>query len=138
MKIRRRSPRASSLRHASAGYDPDVGPDAAAWLEMDETERHLAVEAYHRAARLRMPNVRLHAIIHAVVENQLAEGFEPVTRALARLMSEALDRHEAVHAIGSVLTGRIYSLLKDKEADSGEYLRAVEELTAEKWRKSAR
>jgi hypothetical protein len=105
---------------------------------MDETERQLAVEAYHRAARLRMPNATLHAVMHAVVENQLAEGLKPVTRALARLMSEGLDRHEAVHAIGSVVAGRIYSMLKQKQADSGEYLRAVEELTAEKWRKSVR
>jgi hypothetical protein len=37
------------------------------------------------------------------VETQLAEGHAEATAALDRLLQEGLDRHEALHAIGSVL-----------------------------------
>jgi len=48
----------------------------------------------------------MHGVAHVIVENQIAAGdstVEPVT--LARLMREGLDRHDAIHAIGSVLMG---------------------------------
>jgi hypothetical protein len=120
-------------------YDPDVAPDPENWLAIDEGERLLLVEWYHRDARIDIPKAarRLHASLHVVVENQLASGDEPVVRALARLMKEGLSRHDAVHAISCVVSEEIYDLLKLKEAPAAanaRYYAAVERLTAAVWR----
>ena len=84
-------------------YNPELGPDANEWLQLDEDERLIPVEEYHRDARIFLPRKirQLHATIHVVVENQLALNDEPVVRALGRLVKEGLSRHDAVHAIGS-------------------------------------
>jgi hypothetical protein len=59
---------------------------------------------YHRRTRVKLPNQRLHAAIHVAVENQIAMGDElPVHGVLDRLQAEGLDRHDAIHAIGSAL-----------------------------------
>jgi PAS domain-containing protein len=119
------------------GYDPNVAPDTARWLELDEGDRILLAEAYHRRARIEVPDGKVHAIIHVVVENQVALGDElPVRRAIDRLMSEGLDRHDAVHAVGSVLAAYLNDLLKaDAPPDSLEaYKKDVERLTVESWR----
>jgi hypothetical protein len=120
-------------------YDPDVPPNRQTWLELDEMERLLLVEAYHRDTRADIPKKarRLHGSIHVVVENQLAENDEPVVRALARLMKEGLSRHDAVHAVGSVVTELLYgalNLTETKETLRPTYYAAVERLTAASWR----
>ena len=117
-------------------YDPSQTPDPTEWLELDEQERILLVEQYHRRARVDLPNVKLHATIHVVVENQLASMDEPVVRALARLLKDRLSRHDAVHAIGSVVAEQIYDLLKLKDAPEtsrARYYAAIERLTAADW-----
>ena len=82
--------------------------------------------------------MRLHATIHVIVENQVALGDEiPVRRTLERLRAEGLDRHDAVHAVGSVVAKRIYELLKEglPTGDPNEpYWAELENLTAEGWR----
>ena len=94
-------------------YDPLEPPDPEEWISLDEQERIQLVEDYHRRTRIRLPNVTAHAVIHAVVENQIAFGDEtPVRRTIERLMAEGLDRHDAIHAVGSVLAGHIYDLLR--------------------------
>ncbi len=118
-------------------YDPDTVPEPAQWLALDEQERIRLAEQYHRAARIKLPDLRAHAVLHAVVENQLAEPFEPVVRAMARLTGEGLTRHEAVHAIASVLAEHIFDSFNAK-ADAGDsaaiYGAAVERLSASSWR----
>src|SRR5258706_15284518 len=89
-------------------YDPKVQPEPSEWLALDEQERIGLVEAYHRAVRTKLPNVAAHACLHAIVENQIAEGLEPLVRAIVRLMKEGLSRHDAVHAIGSVGADHFY------------------------------
>jgi len=42
--------------------------------ELDPQERIVLVEQYHKKARVVLPNRVMHATMHAVVENQLAEG----------------------------------------------------------------
>src|SRR5438132_12245991 len=70
-------------------YDPQHARDPEAWLALDEAERTALVLQYHRRARVRLPNARLHATIHVVVENQVALGDEiPVRRTLERLRAE--------------------------------------------------
>jgi len=122
-------------------YDPEMEPVGAVWLEIDEGERLLLVEEYHRDARIALPKRarRLHASMHVIVENQLALNDEPVVRALARLMKEGLSRHDAVHAIGSVVAENIHDLLKQEDSPDivrVRYYAAVERLTAAEWRAS--
>ena len=70
-------------------YDPEKQPIPAEWLALDEGDRLRLVELYHRVSRIRLPNLRLHAAIHAVVENQLALDEQPIVRnSLNRLLSE--------------------------------------------------
>ncbi|MBM4040484.1 MAG: hypothetical protein FJ290_18410 [Planctomycetes bacterium] len=120
-------------------YDPLVAPDPVEWQRIDEGERIFLVKEYHRRAKIRLPNENLHAVIHTIVENQIAMGDEtPAKETLARLMSEGLDRHDAVHAIGSVLSVHMVNLLKTKrlEGANEEYFGKLRALTAEAWLKS--
>ncbi len=120
-------------------YDPEVAPDPRDWLALDEGERILLVEEHHRNARVALPKSarRLHASMHVVVENQLAMADEPVVRALGRLIREGLSRHDAVHAIGTVVAEEIYDLLKGEdipETARPRYYAAIERLTVASWR----
>lgn len=116
-------------------YDPEVAPDAARWQELDEDEQIMLVEAHHRQAEVELANTTAHAIMHVIIENQVAKGDElPVRRAIERLMGEGLDRHEAVHAVASVLAAHLTDTLKAGAADNAAYNAAVERLTAESWR----
>ena len=88
-------------------------------------------------------------LFHVIVENQIADDELPVRRTAQRLMAEGLDRHEAIHAIGSVAAGNIYDLMREADSDSkpGEtksdqdpikaYLVELEGLTAKGWLRSA-
>jgi hypothetical protein len=116
-------------------YDPHVAPDPSRWLEIGEDERIMLAEAYHRRSRDEVPNTKLHALVHVLIENQVAIGDElPVRRAIERLMGEGLDRHDAVHAVGSVLAAHLTDTLKAEAPNNDAYSAAVERLTAESWR----
>jgi hypothetical protein len=121
-------------------YDPEITPDPVEWLALDEQERIWLAEAHHRAAHIKLPNIEAHAVFHVIIENQIAEGLEPVVRAMARLTREGLSRHDAVHAIGSVLAEHLHeaSQTQDKEfavTAQAHYNAAVERLTAKRWRR---
>ena len=120
-------------------YDPEVAPNATEWLSLDEGERIQLAEAHHRIARLKLPNLKAHAVFHAIVENQIAGGLEPVVRAVDRLANEGLSRHEALHAIGSVLAEHLTEAMgaKNQDAATGQarYNAAVERLSAKEWRR---
>ena len=118
-------------------YDPDNAPDPAEWLALEELTRIQLAEAHHRLARTKLPNLKAHAVFHAIVENQVAENLDPVVRAMTRLMAEGLNRHEAVHAIASVVAEHIHDLFNAKaDADNSQaiYYAAVERLSAKRWR----
>ena len=119
-------------------YDPEKAPDPVVWLELDEGERIIAIEDFHRAARINLPKAarRSHAAFHAVVESQLALNQEPVARALQRLMDQGLSRHDAVHAIASVLAEELFdevSFDDSSGAANARYFAAVERLTVKSW-----
>lgn len=95
---------------ARPSYNPEVAPNAQDWLALPELERIRLAQKYHVAARAKIPGMKLHAVLHTVVENQIATGYGPSERAVARLQSEGLSRHEAIHAIGSVVANFIYDL----------------------------
>ena len=120
-------------------YDPLVAPDPDEWLSLDEQERIDLVSDHHSEARAELPNEQLHAVVHVIVENQIAEGDEMPTRStLDRLVGEGLDRHEAIHAIGSILAEFMFNLMGDGTAAGGneKYFRQLEKLNAAGWRES--
>jgi len=84
--------------------------------------------------------LKAHAVFHAIVENQVAENLDPVVRAMTRLTAEGLSRHEAVHAIASVVAEHIHDLLNaqaDADTSQAIYNAAVERLTAKRWREGS-
>jgi hypothetical protein len=114
-------------------YNPEQAPDSEEWLTLDEAERIELVSAYHRRVREKLPNLRLHAAFHAVVENQLAEGIEAVRETLERLMTEGLDRHSGIHAIGAALAAHLSNLMRkggEGPDANEEYFRRLRSLTA--------
>lgn len=118
-------------------YDPEHTPNPEQWLALDEQIRIQLVEEHHRAARIKLPNLKAHAAFHAIVENQIAENTESVVRAMARLTTEGLSRHEALHAIASVLADHIHDLFNaqvDQSNSASIYNAAVERLTTKGWR----
>jgi hypothetical protein len=121
-------------------YDPLVAPDPDEWLALEEDERIEAVIDFHRRARIRLPNAKVHATAHVVVESQIAEGDAlPVRRTLERLMRQGLDRHDAVHAIGMALMAHMNDLLKAGHVEgdpNARYFDELERLTADGWRRS--
>ncbi|MDH3664717.1 MAG: DUF1841 family protein [Alphaproteobacteria bacterium] len=117
-------------------YDPLRPPSIADWTELDESERLDLVLAYHRRQGDDLPNPDVHAVAHVIVENQVALADEtPVAAVMERLMQEGLDRHDAIHAVGSVLMGALHEAAQDdRETDlTSAYYRELMQLTAEKW-----
>jgi hypothetical protein len=119
-------------------YNPNRTPDPKEWNATDEADRHDMIQAYHKRSGIHVPNHRIHAAFHDIVENQVALGDEMnVARTLRRLMDEGLDRHNALHAIGFVLAEHMHRLMTDKieKIDENEYAADLESLSAEKWRR---
>lgn len=119
-------------------YDPNSAPDPENWLAADEGDRNLAVRLWHLRARIKIPGEQVHMAMHVVVENQIAEKLECVTRAMSRLMKEGLTRHDAIHAVAWVLLDHIRNVIAN--ADSGPtnkvqdaYEAAINRLTARAW-----
>ena len=132
----------AALGHGAIGmsYDPFQRPEASEWLQMDEAARIARVIEHHEKARIRLPNPRMHAVMHVIVENQLAEGYLAAYRALNRLLEEGLDRHEAIHAIAWVVSKEMSSVLTSEGSqnfDRTAYDQALGSLTAESWRRDA-
>ena len=119
-------------------YDPLTAPDPGEWQSMGEDDRIGLVIEHHRRANVKLPNEQVHAVIHVVVENQIALADEEPTEAtLVRLMDEGLDRHDGIHAIGHVLVNFVQELLGDDPAPSVKerYNDELMELKATDWLK---
>ncbi len=116
-------------------YNPRIAPDPKQWLQEDELEKIQWIVAYHQRARIQLPDVEAHAILHMIVENQSALGDKtPVAQTLNRLIAEGLDRHEAIHAIGSVFFNVKWDMMHGKKKKiSTSYFDEVRKLTAQKW-----
>jgi uncharacterized protein YoaH (UPF0181 family) len=118
-------------------YNPEQSPHPQQWLALDEQVRIQLAEEYHRIEGISVPNRKAHAVFHAIIENQIAENLEPVVRAMARLMAEGLSRHDAIHAIASILAEHLHALFNAKAGENkttANYIAAVEKLTARLWR----
>ena len=123
-------------------YNPRKPPDSEMWLSIDEQERIYLVESFHRSERIRLPNIKLHAAMHAIVENQIAEQHDPVVRAMDRLAAEGLSRHECIHAIAWVLAQELFGAMQSTSEISkvnaqARYDSAIERFSAVSWRAQA-
>jgi hypothetical protein len=119
-------------------YDPMLELDLKRWDLLDEDERVDLAMKYHKEAGIELPDEYAHALLHVVVENQIAQGDEtPVEAVLRRLTDENLDRHDAVHAIANILANHMFELMHGENAALGndEYYAELEKLTADKWRR---
>jgi hypothetical protein len=116
-------------------YDPEVAPDPVEWLASAEADRLDAVRRHHQRARHDSGGPQLHAAIHVAVETQLAERHPAATDAMSRLVADGLRRHEALHAIGSVVAAEMFDIVKSKRTHDPEgYSRKLQRLTAAAWR----
>lgn len=112
-------------------YDPAAAPSPGRWLATDDEERLVAVLAHHADTHPGTPNARLHAALHVVVENQVAQGYPAVVRALERLMAGGMHRHAALHAVADVVAAQMRAHLQ-RAADRFEteaYEAALDALT---------
>ena len=118
-------------------YNPYRNPSPDEWLALPDDERIALVLTYHEQVKAPVPKPALHATIHTVVENQVALGPEtPVAATLSRLMHEGLDRHDAVHAIGSVLVKHFERVRAEKTSEEDPnraYYRDLARLKADSW-----
>lgn len=119
-------------------YDPGISPESSEWLALDEAVRIERVLEYHARSDEELENEDLHALVHVVVENQVALGVDPVPDTVKRLVREGLDRHEAVHAVGAILAEDIFELLSANGGarKSRTYRARLGKLTAKRWRAS--
>ena len=118
-------------------YDPSVPPGSEEWLALTEGEQINAVLAYCEANEPGLPSVLAHAAIHTAVETQIAMGCEiPVEATHSRLLDEGLSRHDAIHAIGMILSEHMFDLM-NSPAPAGDpnipYYDNLKKLTAQSW-----
>jgi len=91
------------------------------WDQASELEGEVLVDG---------ANPFVHAQLHLIVENQIAEDNPTeVAQALRSLEKSGADRHEAIHKIAHILVGLMYPLLsEDVEFDTAEYKRQLRKL----------
>jgi hypothetical protein len=74
--------------------------------------------------------------MHAIVGNQVAEGDSiPVAQRLRQLMAQGLTRHQAIHAIASVLMNHVVDIMQSRvggEKVNERYYAAFRRLNARK------
>lgn len=94
-------------------YDAEAGPDEDAWMAADEQERIEAVREYHDALdhHPAAESMAAHAMIHAVVETQIAMEDPPETREkMEELVEAGVDRHAAIHALAAPVAHVVYGV----------------------------
>lgn len=122
-------------------YNPLQQPDREKWLEASESDRIDAVREFHEnhdnGGFEEDEALTIHSTVHVIVENQLAEGVELLPETIAKLMRQGLNRHEAIHAIGAILTEDIFDIVRGEKAKFSlkQYRRKLEKITAKRWRK---
>lgn len=84
-------------------YDPMQAPDSTEWHNASQSGHMTRIEKYHRQEDIVPENLPTHVYIHLMVENQLlAPGGDVVRETFTRLIKSGLDRHSAIHVIGSL------------------------------------
>ena len=118
-------------------YNPEVTQNPSDWLAMDEEDRIQLIEEYHHSKRIKMGSVKAHAMFHSMVENQIVEGVESVVHAMDRLIKQGLSRHDAIHAIGSIIAEQFYEATNNEGTSGGSpqdrFNEKVNRLNAKDW-----
>jgi len=121
-------------------YDPARPVDAEEWSQLDEGEQIGLVMGIIAG---RASGFQTRACTRACMSPWRTRFFlgeeTPVAAALRRLMGEGLGRHDAIHAIASVLSGVMYDTVTRKEVRDlkAVYYNEVSRLTTEGWRSQA-
>lgn len=77
---------------------------------------------------------RAHVAIHEVVANQLWDGEPPEAwQAAQRLTAQGVERHNVLHALGSVVANHLHSALSGVDVDLDAYRRDLDALGPEGW-----
>ncbi len=122
-------------------YNPLIEPDKDEWLESSEYDRIDAVREFHENFDddefEEDGALSIHSTLHVIVENQLAMGVELIPETIAKLTRQGLDRHEAIHAIGAIISEDIFYIVRGVKTDFSpkQYRRKLEKITAKRWRK---
>ena len=118
-------------------YDPEVSPDPDLWLATDEFELEEVIMQYCMANEADLPDFYLHAHIHLAVETQVAMSDKiPVAEAFRRLMDDGLSRHEAIHAVGWVLSQHMVDVVQNPDESTEidtQYYEKLREFTVAQW-----
>ncbi len=120
-------------------YDASKRVDDEWWLSLEEDEHKALCEQHHKTKRERkrhegLGSLELHVAVHVVVENQLAMGEPPeALAALERLLESGLDRHDAIHAIGSCVARVLFQMGNGEPKTNEDYVESLRRLTRESW-----
>ena len=117
-------------------YDPQKAPDPGQWLDLSEDAQIRIVREYHHSGAPGLLKEELHAALHVMIENQLALKEKPVRDTMDRLGRDGLDRHDSIHAIGTVLMEHMYDTVHrgSHGANTKEmYYQDLAHLSASEW-----
>lgn len=112
-------------------YNPAEQVDADRWLSIDEDERRFAIQRWvSDLTGSDIDDCLLTAIPILTVENQVAMGSPPVTRAtLERLLDAGIDRMTAIQVISDVLADSLAAAISERqEYDPAAFARALEQI----------
>ena len=122
-------------------YSPNTPPDPEEWLSIDDSEKQVIVEAGLQAIEAGIgEGFTFHCVTHIIVENQVAanDADVPTGQVIDSLMEQGLDRHEAIHAVGSVIMTTMHSMVQKKEVfDPAANAADMWALNADDWKGSA-
>lgn len=118
-------------------YDPSRTPDRRAWLALDEGERITIVREYHQLHGDYGESLDAHTGIHCAVETQIAMFTPNVEKTMRRLQKQGLSRHDAIHAVGSVLLKHMHELTMSEQKPAGnpnsKYSESLSRFNADDW-----
>jgi hypothetical protein len=117
---------------AKVGHAPTEGEDALLVQVMREHPEYYdtwahAIEFGQELIPAGGVDPFMHALIHSVVENQIAQNNPPETRAVVEYKtSRNIPRHDVIHEIGNEVAKVIWTVLRDnKPADNNAYRRRL-------------
>ena len=77
--------------------------------------------------------LKAHLLVHGMVEKQIIENDPPqAAHAIERLTKAGMSRHEAIHAVGKIITKEAADMMKEgRDMNMQAYIKALENLGAE-------
>ena len=112
-------------------YNPAEPIDADQWLSIDENERRYAIQEWvSELTGSEIEDCLITAVPILVVENQVAMGSPPVTRAtLERLLEAGIDRMTAIQVISDVVADSLGAAISEHgDYDSDAFAQALEQI----------